>query len=159
MKLFSKCIMAIVVIIVAITVSHINADHQNGSTDRVNDDGTGYKAEWVANDFHTAHATVFVSETRKRHFGTIPYIEKSESASFSTATLSSNGQLNVGAYFIKILSPRVNHIREEYEGSDSNSLYDCFATLSSTADKVNSEAKAHVYPDDDNDAGEIAVRM
>lgn len=75
MKLFSKCIMAIVVIIVAITVPYINADYQNGSTDRVNDDGTGYKGEWVANDVHTAHATVFVSETRKLHFGIIPYIQ------------------------------------------------------------------------------------
>ncbi|MDE0482845.1 MAG: hypothetical protein OXI67_09725 [Candidatus Poribacteria bacterium] len=149
MKKFVRILAIMAVITASVTVSSIDADHQNGSTEQVNDDCTGYVGEWGANDAHTAHITVAAARSTGRTKLGIPYTDVTHSAYFSTATMSSNWEPNTGAWFLS--TGKTGPKSDNYEGRDSESLYACPRGYWVSPCNAGGHAFARVDPDDDQD--------
>ncbi|MCG9128520.1 hypothetical protein JT359_13040 [Candidatus Poribacteria bacterium] len=153
----SKWSILMIFIIILTTTTFINAHHQTGESEHINNDGTGWKAKWDSNSTHTAFATVYVAE-RIIHRSIFSNVRKTESAYFSVPQNSSNNEINTGAYWLIIANPDVDRIIDRYTGRTSNQLREEFNCWTSKPAVAKSRASVLVRPDDDAEV-DIEVNM
>ena len=149
MKMFLKMLILAIAIVGLVTVSYLNADHNNGKVVEWNDDGTGFEYEYGKNDVHTgyASATIFISSGRTK-LG-IPYTELYVSAYVSTTELNSNGERNEGVFRVWTSKTGPDDGRR-YEDADNDDRSKTPRYYFKSPKDCGGLALAGVYPYDDN---------